>query len=76
MKHKQTAQECDDIEPECRRGVNRTKQAWLEEYCVCGCTFMAWTKGELLGYCQKHGNSRRNVYKLPAAADMEMGHAG
>ncbi len=52
------------------------RNAWLEEYRACGCTFMARTKRELLGYCQKHGNDRRRITRMPCAADMEMGHAG
>jgi len=46
--------------------VNPAIGRWLEED-RCGCSFVAKTKGELIGYCGKHGENRRNIYRLPEA---------
>lgn len=47
---------------------------WLEEYKHCGCSHVAATKAELMGYCSKHANDRRRITKLPKA--MPVGYAG
>lgn len=36
---------------------------WLEEY-KCGCSNVTAIKREALGYCPRHGEDRRNLYKL------------
>lgn len=37
---------------------------WSEEYEKCGCVSPTVDrKVDLTGYCPKHGNSRRNLYK-------------
>lgn len=48
---------------------------WLEEYQHCGCSTVAKTRQELLGYCEQHGNDRRRVTKLPAPG-LPVGFAG
>ena len=40
------------------------KILWIEEY-RCGCSSEANLKRDLLGYCEIHGESRRNIYKIP-----------
>lgn len=51
------------------------KWMWLEEYRHCGCTFLARVRRELLGYCEKHGNDRRRVHRLPFDPSVTFGHA-
>lgn len=46
------------------------KWMYLEGYSKCGCTFLAKFKNQLLGYCKKHGNSRKNYYKLKYDANI------
>ena len=43
----------------------KNKWVWIEEYESCGCSEDARRKKDLLGYCALHGNSRKNIYKLP-----------
>jgi len=51
--------------------------AWFEEYEVCSCSYMARTKAELPGYCERHGtNRRRKPIKLPNVEDGDLGYAG
>jgi hypothetical protein len=39
------------------------KNEWIEEY-SCGCSSSTSTRRELLGYCKKHGASRKNIYRI------------
>lgn len=39
---------------------------WLKEY-KCGCLHVTATRKEALGYCAKHGEDRRHIYKLDEA---------
>lgn len=48
---------------------------WLEEY-KCGCTFMAHYKKDLPGYCEKHGEDRKQATLVPVPKNTPMGHAG
>jgi len=36
---------------------------WIEEY-HCGCSSSAEIKKYLLGYCSKHGDSIKRIYKI------------
>jgi len=36
---------------------------WIEEY-SCGCSSSASSKKKLLGYCAKHGSSKKRSYKI------------
>lgn len=38
---------------------------WYEEYDKCHCSMVTKYKRELLGYCEKHGTSRKYLWKLP-----------
>lgn len=40
-----------------------SRAAWFEEY-ACGCMSVAVArKRDLVGYCGRHGDGRRNVYR-------------
>ena len=43
---------------------NNTKLGrWMEEY-KCGCTNVLESKADAVGYCPKHGDCLRHLYKL------------
>ncbi len=46
---------------------------WVEEY-GCGCVSDSPTKKRLLGYCAKHGDSRRNLFKEEGNIMMPVKH--
>lgn len=52
------------------------RMAWLEEYRHCSCSLIALKRQDLLGYCQKHGNDRKYLIRIPAPADADLGYAG
>jgi len=39
------------------------KITWIEEY-KCGCSTESPRKRDLLGYCSKHGDSRKRLHKM------------
>ena len=51
-------------------------KGWFEEY-KCGCFSKTDRKRDLLGYCAKHGEGRRNVYSdttIPKRALIALAH--
>jgi hypothetical protein len=54
------------------------KRLWLEEYKTCSCSFLAVSRADLPGYCQKHGTEKRHRIKISKAAheNIELGYAG
>jgi len=52
------------------------KWVWLEEYRTCGCSNVAATRKEALGYCPKHGTDRRRITKIPKAMGLGLGYVG
>lgn len=50
--------------PQLRHKPAKPKSIWLEEYRHCGCSNATPTKKAAIGYCRKHGNSRRRITEL------------
>lgn len=52
--------------------------AWYEEYQTCSCSFIAKTRDELPGYCQKHGTDKKRRRRIPDQDYKleDMGYAG
>jgi hypothetical protein len=47
------------------------RRGWFEEY-TCGCVSpIVRLKRELLGYCPKHGHSRRHVHRVDPRLDQK-----
>lgn len=53
----------------------KRKQGWMEEYASCACSFVGKTRAELPGYCGKHGNNRKHLYRVDMDESMEMGQS-
>lgn len=54
-----------------KRMPRRRKAALYIEGYRCGCSMGPLPRRELLGYCGKHGENRRELYKIPPAYTQE-----
>lgn len=60
-----------------RRKSEWPRQAWLEQFQPCGCTYVALKKDELMGYCGRHGGSRGKIplMRIPVDSEADLGYA-
>lgn len=53
------------------------KQAWLEQFQPCGCTYVALKRSELMGYCGRHGGDRSKspLMRIEVDSEADLGYA-
>lgn len=55
-------------------GEEVKRPAFMEEYQQCSCTFIAFDKSDLPGYCAKHGTDKRRAPYRITATEQECGY--
>jgi len=54
----------------CLECTKKRQVVWLETYHICGCSSEAPRKQDLLGYCQDHGGSRKELLRVKPGVSM------